>query len=94
MRKEVGAGGRFDILLGSGRMKRIIVKSTLPRTKLKEGMEVIHPHPNLENFSILQSKMVVKCTSAEQFAGQRTISKILLLKRKKFTYKKVSQGKL
>ena len=49
--------------------------------------------PNLEDFAVSQGKMVVKCTSAGQSAGQRTIGELLLPKRKD-TDKEVSQGNL
>ena len=45
--------------------------------------EVSHPQPR--KFCVSQGKMVVKCTSARQFTGQRTIGELLLIK---FTDKK------
>ena len=41
-----------------------------------------------------RAKMVIKCTSAGHFTGQRTIGELLLLKKKRSQTKKGSQGSL
>ena len=62
------------------------------RDKTQGGMEgVSHPQP-LKTLSLCRAKMVVKCTSARQFTGQRVIGELLLLT--KVIGKNVSQGYL
>ena len=39
-----------------------------------------HPPPNSKVLPFRRAKMVVKCTSARQFTGKRTIGELLLLR--------------
>ena len=48
--------------------------------------------PNLGNIAVLKAKIVVKCTSAGQFTGQRTIGELLLPETKKKSYTKNLAG--
>ena len=46
-----------------------------------------HPPPTSKILSFRRAKMVVKCTSAEQFTGLSASSELLLLKRRSQTKK-------
>ena len=51
---------------------------------LKEGRdETLGHRPTSKILSFCRAQMVVKCTSAGQLTGQRTVDKLLLLKKQK-----------